>query len=209
MDQIELARHEQSVCNLMQDTLGGVDLSGLELARLIKIVANLYAVINDEQLRHADLSGPRLGLLMRLWAEENHGHREGTPPTHLSRSQNVSKNTISALLRGLEDQGLIERTLDADDHRSFRIRLTAAGREVVQNTAPQHMACLNQLAAGLTPDERGQLIALLQKLYGSLVGNAALVPTPRAAPDSLGTEPPLAWPISKPPGHSLDVIGGD
>jgi DNA-binding MarR family transcriptional regulator len=190
MDQIELAQHEQSVRTFIQDAMGNMDLAGLELSRLIKMVANLYEVMNDEQLRHAELSGPRLRLLMRLWAEEAHGHQEGTPPTHLSRAQNVSKNTISALLRGLEEQGLIERTLCTEDRRSFRIRLTPAGRQLVQATAPQHLAYLNHLAAGLSGDERTQLIGLLQKLYGSLARKATLA----VGPDPIAAEPPLVCP---------------
>ncbi len=188
MEQMDLVRHEQSVRAAIRDTVGDVDTGGLELARLVKMVANLYDVMNDEHLRAADLSGPRLRLLMRLWAEEAHGITQGTAPTYLSRSQNVSKNTISALLRGLEDQGLIERTLCTEDRRSFRIHLTDAGRRLVQATAPDYLAFLNHLAAGLTAPERQQLIGLLQKLYRSLAATA-IAPAP---PDDMGSEPPLA-----------------
>lgn len=172
MDQAALAhaaqQHEGYVRALLQEHIGDIDLGGLELLRLVKTVANLYDALADEHLRAADLSGSRLRLLLRLWIEEVHGHLEGTSPTHLSRCQNVSKNTISALLRGLEEQGLVERTLDADDRRVFRMRLTAAGRALVQATAPEHMDYLNRLPAGLTPAEREQLIELLAKLRQSL-----------------------------------------
>ncbi len=188
MEQIDLVRHEQSVRAAIREAVGDVDTGGLELARLVKMVANLYDVIHDEHLRAADLSGPRLRLLIRLWAEEAHGTTQGTAPTHLSRSQNVSKNTISALLRGLEEQGLIERTLCTEDRRSFRIRLTDAGRSLVQATAPAYLAYLNQLSAGLAAPERQQLLGLLQKLYKSLTARA-IVP---ALPDDLGNEPPVA-----------------
>ena len=70
-------------------------------------------------------------------------------PTHLSRCQNVSKNTISSLIGGLEEQGLVERELDRTDKRVFRIHLTDAGRQAVQETAPDHVAYLNALAGGL------------------------------------------------------------
>lgn len=172
MDQAALAhaaqQHEGYVRALLQEHIGDIDLGGLELLRLVKTVANLYDALADDHLRAVDLSGSRLRLLLRLWAEEVHGHLEGTSPTHLSHCQNVSKNTISALLRGLEEQGLVERTLDADDRRVFRMRLTAAGRALVQATAPEHMDYLNRLPAGLTPAEREQLIELLAKLRQSL-----------------------------------------
>ena len=57
-------------------------------------------------------------------------------PTHLSRCQSVSKNTISSLIGGLEEQGLVERELDRDDKRVFRIHLTDAGRQAVRRPRP-------------------------------------------------------------------------
>lgn len=52
---------------------------------------------------------PRWGLLMRLYIEEVSGNMSGLSPSQLSHYQHVSKNTVSALLRGLEEQGLIAR----------------------------------------------------------------------------------------------------
>jgi DNA-binding MarR family transcriptional regulator len=71
-------------------------------------------------------------------------------------------------LRGLEEQGLIERTLDPEDKRIFHIHLSAAGREVVRARAPQHLAHLDDLASSLTPAEQAQLLELLGKLAGAL-----------------------------------------
>jgi len=157
---------------MLRELVGDVDPTGLELLRLVKIVSNQYDALVGERLRAADLSGSRWRLLLRLHGEEQDADSQGISPTHLSRCQNVSKNTISALLRGLEEQGLIERTLDPDDKRAFRIRLTEAGRARVRETAPQHLAFLNTLIEGLTPDERGQLIQLLGKLRHSLLTHA-------------------------------------
>jgi DNA-binding MarR family transcriptional regulator len=83
----------------------------------------------------------------------------------------VSKNTISALLRGLEEQGLIQRTLDPQDRRLFRIRLSDYGRQVVQKEAPQRIRYLNKLASGISPEEQELLINLLAKLYRSISAN--------------------------------------
>ncbi len=149
---------------------GDVDAHGLELVRLVRIVAQQLENVADDPLRATDLSAPRFGLLMRLLREELEGRQPaGTSPTHLSHCQNVSKNTISVLLRGLEDKGLIERTLDPADRRAVRIRVSAAGRALVRETAPRHLAHLNRLLAALTPDEQAQLAHLLGKLHLSLL----------------------------------------
>ena len=113
----------------------------------------------------------------------------GISPTHLSRCQNVSKNTISSLLRGLEDQGLVERTLDPADRRGFHIRLTESGRVLVRTTVPEHLAFLNTLAADLTPADRDQLLALLDKLHRSIAQRIGDSRPGAAAIEDPGREP--------------------
>ena len=147
-------------------------LSGVELLRAVRIVNNLYDIIFSERLRDSQLSGPRWGLLMRLYAEELRGNQDGLSPSVLSHHQAVSKNTVSSLLRGLEDQGLIERRLDAHDRRSFTIRLTDLGRSRIREQAPSHVAFLNQLCRDLNAAETATLLELLARLRQSLLSQA-------------------------------------
>jgi DNA-binding MarR family transcriptional regulator len=153
-----------------------VDPTGLELVRLIHMVGNQFTGEAESKIDGVAMSGPRWRLLLRLFMEERHGQTEGLAPSYLSRCQNVSKNTISVLLRGLEDHGWVERTLDRQDRRVFRIRLTPAGRELIRTTAPVRMAHLNSLVHEMSADERTQLIRLLAKLHRSLADRAAACP---------------------------------
>jgi DNA-binding MarR family transcriptional regulator len=153
----------------MRQLAGLEDTSGIELFGLMRMLMNLCEAIETQHLGESDLSGPRWALLMRLFAEERHGRDEGICPSSLSRFQRVSRNTISALLRGLEEQGLVQRALDARDRRRFRIQLTAQGRELVEASAPQRIQYLNHMVSGLSTSERQQLIELLTKLHRSLV----------------------------------------
>ena len=161
---------------LLVDLAGGADPSGMDLVRLMRAVNNLIEAAIDERLSHAELSGPRWALLFRLYAEEQCGNIAGVLPTALSRFQQVSKNTISALLRGLEEQGLVERTLDRDDRRAFRIRLSDAGRNLLQQTAPAHVAFANTLTESLSEEERAGLRDLLEKLRSALAERVASGP---------------------------------
>lgn len=152
----------------MRALFGIADTSGIELFSLIHVLANQSEALECQQCGAEEPSGPRWRLLARLFAEEHLGNGEGLTPTSLSRFQRVSKNTISALLRGLEDQGLIQRTLDPQDYRLFRIQLTQSGRDLIRTTAPQRLENLNKMAAALDPVERQQLVDLLEKLHHSL-----------------------------------------
>jgi len=162
--------HPQDAFHQLLAACGIADAHGMEVLRLVHMVANTYENVMAARMHDDKLSAPRWRLLLRLMLEEQRG-APCVHPTQLSKSQHVSKNTISAHLRSLEEQGLIERELDPDDRRQFRIRLSGVGRTLIRNATPGHMAFLNQLTAELTPDEREQLKALLAKLHRSLLAH--------------------------------------
>jgi DNA-binding MarR family transcriptional regulator len=167
----ELVGH-QAIRSLFQE-LNAKPLHGLEVVRQIHLLANLYEALTEEQLRAHNLSQPRWSLLLRLWGAE----QLGVPcvrPTQLSHTQGVSKNTISTHLRSLEEQGLIERELDPDDRRQFLIRLSEAGRALVQAATPGHIRFLNNLTADLTAQEVEQLVGLLLRLHHSLIRHGGM-----------------------------------
>jgi DNA-binding MarR family transcriptional regulator len=111
---------------------------------------------------------PRLRLLLSLCVEERRGNKAGISPSMLSEHQHISKNTVSSLLASLEDEGLIERVLCSEDRRSFKIRLTRAGRHRVSSTLPRHGAFAADAFASLTVEEQKDLLHLLQKLRAAL-----------------------------------------
>ncbi len=145
-----------------------MDTSGIELVSLLSRVQNSFEAQNVERVQSNELSGARWVILMRLLTDERRGNRNATP-TYLSRCQNVSKNTISVLLHGLEEMGLIQRTADPVDKRICHIQLTEAGRSLVETSTPGHLTHLNTLVSDLSPEEKKELITLLEKLYRSLL----------------------------------------
>ncbi|TLM99542.1 winged helix-turn-helix transcriptional regulator [bacterium] len=156
------------------------DTRALELFILLQRSAHLSRMLDNQLEADIELSGPRWQLLLRLLVEEKTGNCTGVTPTGLSHSQRVSKNTISALLRGLESQGLIQRALDPADLRAFRIQLTPAGRDYLLANAPRRFAAVDQMLSGLDPAEQDQLITLLNKLQRSFMQQIHL-PAPEPA----------------------------
>lgn len=192
---MDTEQHLQEVGEVIRKAFGEVDTSGVELANLIRIVANQYELLaNLDTGSEESLSAPRWGLLVRLMGEEQLGKTNGVTPTYLSRCQRVSKNTISALLRGLEEQGLIERRLDENDRRHFRICLSESGRTLVRATAPQQFNRLNAFAGQLSLAERQELKNLLVKLHLSLLTHGGVPPELQFASTKHLQEDPLATP---------------
>ncbi|MSP14985.1 MAG: MarR family transcriptional regulator [Chloroflexi bacterium] len=158
---------EQFLADLLE-RYGIDDSRGIEALGLIKTVSNLLDTIVAERMRSHNVSGPRWRMLLRLFLEEERGSSAGLSPSTLSQFQHVSKNTISTLLRRLEDQGLVQRHLDSHDRRRFVIRLTPQGRDLVHSTVPEHAEYLNHLLLGLSPDEYSAMVDGLKKLRQTL-----------------------------------------
>lgn len=154
-------------------SFGVEDADGAELSRLIKHIAIGYETAIKAQMKDERLSGPRWRVLLHLYIAEEMG-KPGVSPTDLSQARGVSKNTISTLLRSLEEQKLVTRAIAAHDRRSFVIQLTDAGRALIKERSPQHLNYLNELASDLTQEERDQLIILLRKLYQSVIHHSGL-----------------------------------
>lgn len=163
-----LPRHDRQVIEALF-FVNAEDTRRFNLLRALMASARIIEVIADHDLQKTGLSLPRLRLLMRLHIEEHLGNQEGVSPSELSQHQHISKNTISSLLASLEDQKLIERTLSSEDKRSFKIRLTQTGRQLVQSTLPEHNVLLEQLFAALNTEEQKTLLKILTKLRGALV----------------------------------------
>lgn len=147
----------------------GIEQSrGMDLMRALIGSARMLEAIADHGLQTTGLSLPRLRLLLWLAVEEHRGNAAGISPSALSHYQHISKNTVSALLASLEEQGLIERALSQADKRSFNIRLTPAGRERLRAALPEHGEYVQDTFNGLTAEEQKTLLRLLQKLQQSL-----------------------------------------
>jgi DNA-binding MarR family transcriptional regulator len=158
---------------IMSDIFNTEDMSKLELFRRLKAVSHLLSHLAGEYRKDVKLSHARMRLLMRLAVSDRMGDDQGLPPSELSRFLGVSRNTVSALLNGLEDQGFIERHLHPTDRRQFLIRLTPGGHDLMCALAPEFGAFVASLFEVLSPEERATLLALLDKFYEGLLDRAA------------------------------------
>ena len=162
------AKHEKEWRQMF--SAEGPDQSrGIVLMRTMIASAHLVEVLADHHLQTKGLSISRMRLLVWLYVAEQRGNKEGISPSKLSNYQHISKNTVSALLGSLEEQGLIARTLCSDDKRSFKICLTKAGRDLMRSTLPAHHASMTQMFSALTEEEQKTLLKILGKLRQSLV----------------------------------------
>jgi DNA-binding MarR family transcriptional regulator len=115
----------------------------------------------------ADLGNGDFDLLATLRRAGAPDHRT---PGELSASMMVTSGAVTKRVDRLEQRGLVERTVSASDRRGREIRLTDAGRGLVDELVVDHWASEDRLLAALDQDERVQLVALLRKLLLDLEG---------------------------------------
>ena len=86
----------------------------------------------------------------------------------LARRTATSLSRLSHAVASLEERGWVTRTTCADDRRGQLAQLTDVGRQVLERTAPGHVAEVRRLVFDhLTADEVAQLGALTRKLLAA------------------------------------------
>src|SRR5262245_8070510 len=126
-----------------------------ELAFAINDVARLLRT-------YADHAAGRFGMTRAKWAVLARLDRfEGLKQTELAEMLDLQPITLTRLLDGLADNGLIERRPDPDDRRAKRLFLTPAARPLLERLTALGDDLMATALAGL---EASELDALLGRL---------------------------------------------
>jgi DNA-binding MarR family transcriptional regulator len=134
----------------------------------IRLIAHALYQIGELSVTSTGLSYAKYRLLMGLFFHEQLEGRGEMNPSEISAQQGTSRNTISALIRDLEEDGLLERSLDRQDRRKFNIRLTAEGRRLVHDHVSNHFQTVAACFDVLEEEEQETLSRLLTKLSSSV-----------------------------------------
>jgi DNA-binding MarR family transcriptional regulator len=97
-------------------------------------------------------------------------------PGDLARMEVVAAPTMTRAIADLESRGLVSRTQDPDDGRSFLIEVTPAGGEAVLRAREERAKRIGALLAGLSDDDIDRIAAALDALEAT-----ALAPLPPRA----------------------------
>lgn len=106
-----------------------------------------------------EASPGRAGLLLLVEANP------GVTQSRLALAVGLERSTMVGVLHELEQRGLVERRR-GEDRRTNGLWLTRAGRALVASLKKRIRVHERRVAARLSPRERAQLLALLEKLAG-------------------------------------------
>ncbi|MEU3252631.1 MarR family transcriptional regulator [Streptomyces sp. NPDC006997] len=149
----------------------GLDTGPMEIIGRVNRCAALLQQAEDAPLRRAGLSRPEFDLLGAL---RRTGHE--LTPGELARETYSSGAAVTKRLKQLTERGLVERRGDTRDRRVAHVRLTDAGRDVVDGILPEQLAYEAAVLSGLGLPEQGELAALLGELLARLEGRLAAPP---------------------------------
>jgi len=122
----------------------------------------------------AGISGPRWRLLFLI------SNQPGISQKELIRQIRVDPGSITRQLKGLEADGLIQRSDDATDTRLTRVRLSATGKAEVRRVMKVRRAFLERMVAGIPPRNMDLCLQVLDRICLNL-GDTEELPVKPAA----------------------------
>jgi DNA-binding MarR family transcriptional regulator len=123
---------------------------------LLRIATDLSLALDTCLSKHGLLQG-RWWVLILLMREEN----TTATPSVLAQKVGVSRATMTGLIDGLEQNGLVARVFAKEDRRSVKVKLTDAGQAKLDIVMPDYYRRLRQCMQGLDEEKRVQLQQLL------------------------------------------------
>lgn len=130
---------------------------------LLRVATDLSAALDSCLSRHGLLQG-RWWVLILLMREEN----KTSTPSMLAEKAGVTRATMTGLIDGLEQSGLVERLYDKEDRRSVQIRLTDAGQAKLDVVMPDYYRRLRRCMQQIDECSRKNLIQILNLMRAGL-----------------------------------------
>lgn len=134
-----------------------------DIGFLIKRINDNLGKYGNEQMHDSGMTFSQMRVITYL--KEHQGEKRAQKD--IEDFFGVSHPTVVGIIQRLEEKGLLNSSVDADDRRIKNLALTQAGEGLVQE-AEKHRAMMDeQLLKGLSAAEVEQLRGLLNRIVGN------------------------------------------
>jgi DNA-binding MarR family transcriptional regulator len=127
----------------------------------------MLAKEGDRILRPFGLTDSQFNVLMLLSYQSDKGEIN---QTNLGQMLLVNRSNVTGLVDRMEQAGWVERTADAEDRRVKRVRMTAAGREVLGRAQKAYFARIEEVMGVLPTEAHARLCRMLERVRERLGG---------------------------------------
>jgi DNA-binding MarR family transcriptional regulator len=142
-----------------------VQYPGHEALLALVVTAGLLAKEGDRVLRPLGLTDSQFNVLALLRFQSEDGSLDQST---LGRMLVVNRSNVTGLIDRMERSGWVERLSDRDDRRVKRVRLTAAGRRLLERADRVYFQRVIDVMGSLPEREREQLARTLEKVRSAL-----------------------------------------
>lgn len=129
-------------------------------------VRTLSSVVDDAVegfLAKFNISSGRFLILMVL--EFN---TEGLKPSQIANNLGITQATVTGLIDGLRDSGLVDRKEHHMDRRACVITLTESGLDFIRTVRPQFNRWVSSIYAVWNETEMKQVIGLIERMTNAM-----------------------------------------
>ena len=145
----------------MSDHVGGLPLdfkAAHALSTLFRAANAVRSELTNKVLREQDLTWTGFVVMWVVWIWEEMETR------HVAESADISKATLTGVVKTLEGRGLIRRKGDENDRRLVLLSLTDEGVNLMEKLYPVFNTVESQLVSGLSERAVQDLTRILRNL---------------------------------------------
>lgn len=158
----DLPTHE--VLGKFAERYPDADISAVSgFLHLLRVATDLSDALDACLSKHQLLQG-RWWVLILLMREQS----KTSMPSVLAEKAGVSRATMTGLIDGLEQNGLVERVYTQDDRRSIQIKLTDAGQAKLDTVMPDYYRRVRKCMQPLDANKREQLQQVLELINSGI-----------------------------------------
>ena len=120
----------------------------------------------DQHFAELGITQAQFRILLAVWEQ---GGAEGIAPSVLANHLLIERGTISILSNRMVELGWLKRE-PGENRRTYRLRLTSAGRQLLDKVIPLAIELADRTLSGISPDQLREMRANLELMEASLRG---------------------------------------
>jgi DNA-binding MarR family transcriptional regulator len=155
----------------MADHVGSLPLdfkAAHALSNLFRAANAVRQELTNRVLSKHDITWTGFVVLWVVWIWD------GMETRHVAQSADISKATLTGVVKTLEGRGLIFREGDEQDRRLVRLRLTKDGVRLMEQIYPEFNAVESELVACLSDRKVASFTRILRNLVTHVEGEGEL-----------------------------------
>jgi DNA-binding MarR family transcriptional regulator len=132
-------------------------------------IHRVYQATRNEMFRQfrdvgEDVTPEQWAVLIRLWEQD------GRTQSQLSDATFRDRPTMSRILDGMQERGILEREVDPSDSRVRIVRLTRRGRALQKKLVPVVQGLVERAVAGIDEKDLITTRTTLRKMFANVEG---------------------------------------